>query len=182
MTVRPATAGDAAAIAALYAPYVTAGTISFETVPPDAATIADRMAAHAGLHPWLVAEDDGGTLLAYAYASPFSPRQAYRWTVETTIYVAPAGQRRGVGRRLYGALLATLGARGFAQAIGRISLPNQPSIRLHEALGFRETGVLREVGRKEGRWIDVAYWQRALGEPNRAEPAEPRRAMEPREA
>ena len=169
--LRSAHPGDAAAIAAIYAPYVESGIVSFETEAPDAAAMAARMAAAGPLHPWLVAEE-AGTMLGYAHATSFGSRDAYRWATETTIYVADDGQRRGVGRRLYGALLATLAAQGFTQAIGRIALPNPASIALHETLGFREAGMLSEIGWK-GRWIDVAYYQCALGE-GEDEPAEPR--------
>jgi phosphinothricin acetyltransferase len=162
IAVRPADAADAGAIAAIYAPYVLGGTVSFEVTAPDAATIADRMAAAGDRYPWLVAVR-AGEVVGYAHASQFSSREAYRWAVETTIYVAQGDRRGGVGRRLYGALLATLGAQGYTQAIGRISLPNHPSIGLHERLGFRQAGVLGEIGWKDGRWVDVAYWQCALG-------------------
>lgn len=159
--IRPARGSDADAIAAIYRSYVEHGTISFETVPPDAATIRDRMATGGGRYPWLVNEADGA-VAGYAYASAWSPRQAYDRTVETTIYLAPDARGRGLGPRLYQALLDLLTERGFAQAIGRISLPNPSSEALHTALGYREAGTLRAVGWKEGRWIDVAHWQRAL--------------------
>jgi L-amino acid N-acyltransferase YncA len=158
--IRRAVPADAAAIAAIYAPHVTAGIASFEEVAPDTATIAARMEGLDGLHPWLVW--DKGGVLAYAYASSWSPRAAYRWTVETTIYVADAGQGRGIGRRLYSALLATLTRQGFAQAIGRIALPNAASVALHEALGFACVGVTPRIGWKHGRWIDVGQWRRDL--------------------
>ena len=169
--VRAARPGDADAIVAIYAPYVREGTVSFETEVPDAAAIAERMTAAAPLFPWLLAEE-GGEALGYAYASQFSPRGAYRWAAETTVYIAGDAHGRGVGRRLYGALLATLGAQGFTQAIGRIALPNPPSVALHRRLGFHEAGVLREIGWKAGRWVDVGYWQCALGEGDRV-PQEP---------
>lgn len=167
IAIRPAQAGDAAAIAAIYAPHVLIGAASFEEEAPDAATIGARMEASQGLYPWMVAtqgEEQGG-VLAYAYASAFHPRAAYRWTVETTIYVADAAQRRGAGRLLYGALVETLRTQGFTQAVARIALPNDGSIALHEAVGFRRSGVQREVGYKHGRWIDVGLWQCELAEP-----------------
>lgn len=167
IAIRAATPADAGAIAAIYAPHVLIGAASFEEAAPDADMIAARMAASADLYPWMVAnqgEDQGG-VLAYAYASAFHPRAAYRWTVETTIYVADAAQRRGAGRLLYGALVETLRAQGFTQAVARIALPNDGSIALHEAVGFRRAGVQREVGYKHGRWIDVGLWQCELAEP-----------------
>ena len=162
MEVRPARPDDAGAIAAIYAPHVTHGVASFETVAPDAAEIARRMAASAR-NPWLVAEH-GGAVIAYAYAAPFGTRAAYRWAVETSIYVAAAAQGHGAGRRLYAALLAALEAQGFTQAIGRIALPNPGSVALHEGLGFELVGIHRRIGWKHGRWIDVGLWQRQLAE------------------
>jgi len=175
VSIRAARPEDATVIAAIYAPYVLGGTVSFETEAPDARAMAKRMAASGGLYPWIVAtagEDDAG-VLAYAYATGFRERPAYRWTVETSLYVAGAGQGQGVGRLLYEALIDTLRAQGFAQAIGVISLPNGASIRTHEAVGFRRAGVYREVGYKQGRWIDVGFWQCELGEP-RVPPVDPR--------
>jgi L-amino acid N-acyltransferase YncA len=175
IALRAATADDAGAIAAIYAPHVLAGTVSFEEEAPDARTMRAHMAASHGLYPWIVAtsgEAEGG-VIGYAYASEFSTRRAYRWTVETTIYVADVAQRQGIGRLLYPGLIATLREQGFTQAIGRIALPNERSIALHEAVGFRRAGVFREIGYKHGQWIDVGYWQRELAEPG-APPAEPR--------
>jgi L-amino acid N-acyltransferase YncA len=160
--LRLATADDAAAIASIYAHYVTRTPVSFETEPPDAAEMNRRIEAGAGLHPWLVACDAGGAVLGYAYGCAFRPRHAYRFSVETTVYVASAAQGRGVGRSLYGALLPLLEAQGFAQAIAAISLPNDASVGLHEKNGFVAAGVYREVGHKLGSWHSVGLWQRAL--------------------
>ena len=162
IALRPARPEDAAGIAAIYAPYVMTGTVSFETEAPDAATMGKRMAASDGLYPWLVAtngEADGDNVLAYAYASKFRERPAYRYVVETSIYVTGPAQGQGTGRLLYRALIDTLRAQGFVQAVSVISLPNDYSIGLHEATGFRRQGVLRELGFKQGRWIDVGFWQ-----------------------
>ena len=169
--IRAARPDDAGAIAAIYRPYVEGGTISFEDVAPDATTMARRMAVGDGLYPWLVAEVNGA-VAAYAYASQWSPRSAYRWTVETTVYVAPPAHGRGLGRAVYAALLATLTGPGFHQAIGRISLPNPPSVALHQRLGFHRTAAMPAMGYKAGRWIDVECWQRTLAEAT-ATPIEP---------
>ncbi len=176
IAIRAARPEDAAAIAAIYAPHVLVGTASFETEAPDARAMRTRIAASDGLYPWLVATtgDSGGGVLGYAYATQFHQREAYRWVVESSIYVADVAQRQGAGRLLYEALIDTLRAQGFTQAIGRIALPNERSIALHEAVGFRRTGVFREVGYKHGQWIDVGVWQCELGEPS-TPPAEPKR-------
>lgn len=173
IAIRPARPEDAAAIAAIYAPYVLSGTVSFETDAPDARGMRARMAASDGLYPWLVAttgdggpDGEGEAVLGYAYAGKFKDRPAYLWTVETTIYVSGAVQGQGTGQLLYDALLDTLSAQGFVQAIATISLPNDGSIQLHEKVGFRRAGQYREVGYKLGRWLDVGIWQRELNDAN----------------
>jgi L-amino acid N-acyltransferase YncA len=171
--LRLATADDAAAIASIYAPYVTGTAVSFETEPPDEAEMRARIGASGDLYPWLVATDAGGDLLGYAYACAFRVRRAYRFSVETTVYVAESAQRRGVGRELYAALLPVLEAQGFTQAIAAITLPNEASVRLHEAHGFQSAGVYSEVGWKLGAWRSVGLWQRALA-PLAEAPEEPR--------
>src|SRR3954452_877812 len=148
MRVRAAREHDAAAIAEIYRPYVAESYVSFETEPPDAVKIARRIAEGGDLYPWLAAEDEGGSLAGYAYASPFRPRAAYRFTVETTVYVRDGAHGRGIGGALYAPLLETLERRAFTQAIGAISLPNEASVRLHERFGFRHAGTYREVGHK----------------------------------
>lgn len=179
IAIRAARPEDAAAIAAIYAPHVLAGVVSFEVEAPDARAMRHRIAASDGLYPWIVATsgEESGGVLGYAYAARFREREAYRWVVETTVYVADVAQRSGVGRLLYEALVDTLRAQGFTQAMGVIALPNDGSIRLHEAVGFRRAGVFREVGWKHGRWVDVGYWQCALAEPADS-PAEPRRFVD----
>jgi len=174
IAIRAARPEDAAAIAAIYAPYVLSGVVSFEVDAPDARAMRRRIEASDGFYPWLVAtngDEDG--VLAYAYAAKFREREAYRWVVETSIYVAGAVQGQGVGRLLYEALIDTLRAQGFTQAIGAIALPNDHSIALHEAVGFRRAGFFREVGYKHGRWIDVGYWQCELND-SVTPPPEPR--------
>ncbi|MBX3563215.1 MAG: N-acetyltransferase [Sphingomonas sp.] len=181
IAIRAATSDDASAIAAIYAPHVLTGTVSFENDPPDARAMRTRMAASDGLYPWLVAttggsgggEPDGG-VIGYAYATRFRDRPAYRYVCETSIYLTDASSGSGVGRLLYKALVDTLRAQGFVHAIGAIALPNDRSIRLHEAVGFRRAGVYREVGFKHGQWIDVGFWQAELNEPS-VPPVEPRK-------
>lgn len=171
MIVRLATAGDAAAIAAIYAPYVTDSFVSFETEAPGEAEMRRRIEAGGALHPWLAAEAEG-RLCGYASASAFRPRPAYRYAVETSVYLAADACGRGLGRTLYERLLDLLIRQGFAQAIGAISLPNEASVRLHEALGFTPAGRYRQVGWKCDRWIDVGLWQRPLAPPT-VPPSEP---------
>lgn len=159
--VRVARPDDAAAIAAIYAPFVTGSPVSFEETTPDTDAMRARMAAHNDFYPWLVAAE-GEQVAGYAYADRFRPRSAYRFVVETTVYVAPEAQGRGIGRLLYGALMPALVAQGFTQAIAAITLPNAASVALHEAFGFVHAGTYARVGWKLGRWHDVGLWQAPL--------------------
>ena len=162
--IRPATPADAAAIAAIYAPQVLAGTASFETEAPDAAEMAARLArVHGNGWPWLVWDADGD-LLGYAYASQFRDRAAYRATCENSIYVAADAARQGVGRALLLALCDAARAAGFREMIAVIGdgSGNHASVGLHRACGFDKAGKLTNVGQKFGRWLDVVYMQRSL--------------------
>ena len=172
MKLRAATPDDAAAIADIYAPFVTASAVSFETEPPGAAAMRARIEAGGGLYPWLAAEAEDGSLLGYAYAARFRDRPAYRFAAETSVYLRAGAAGRGVGRALYQPLLALLEAQGFTQAIAAITLPNEASVRLHERLGFERAGTYRQVGWKLGAWHDVGLWQRALA-PTATPPGEP---------
>ena len=173
MKLRAATLRDAAAIAEIYAPFVAGSAVSFETEPPGEAAIRARIEAGGELYPWLVAEAEDKSLLGYAYAARFRDRPAYRFTVETSVYLRHDASGRGLGRRLYEPLLAMLVDQGFTQAIAAITLPNEASVRLHERLGFAPAGIYRQVGWKLGQWHDVGLWQRALA-PATDPPEEPR--------
>jgi phosphinothricin acetyltransferase len=169
--IRLALEVDAAAIAAIYLPIVESTAISFETDAPDATEMARRLRETMSTHPWLVGEV-GGTVAGYAYATRHRVRGAYRWSVDTSVYVGHAYQRLGIGRRLYRSLFAVLAAQGYVNAFAGIALPNDASVGLHEALGFAPLGVYRRVGYKLGEWRDVGWWQLVLQEHART-PAEP---------
>jgi L-amino acid N-acyltransferase YncA len=172
LLIRLAQADDAAEIAAVYRPFVEDSRISFEEEAPDADEMGRRMTGdRPGYYPWYVAEEDG-RLLGYAASSAFRTRPAYRWTVETGIYLAQSAKGRGVGRALVSTLIEMLERQGYAAAIGAIALPNDASVALHEKLGFFHTGTYRQVGFKKGEWIDVGLWQKELA-PRSATPAEP---------
>jgi phosphinothricin acetyltransferase len=170
LLIRTATAADIPAIATIYDHAVRHGTASFELEPPDAAEMARRRQTLVdGGFPYLVAEADGA-LAGYAYAGPYRPRPAYRWSVEDSVYVAPARQRRGVGRTLLDRLIAAAEQRGFRQMIAVIGDSAQtPSIELHRAAGFHMIGTVENVGHKFGRWLDTVLMQRTLG-PGAASP------------
>ena len=162
--LRPADARrDAAACAAIYAPFVTDSWISFELEAPDAAEMARRIADHGASHAWLVAEVDGA-VAGYAYGSPHRTRAAYASSCDVAVYVDPAHGRQGIGRALYAELLPMLADRGFHAAFAGVALPNDASIGLHEAMGFTPVGIYREVGWKMGGWRDVGWWQRLLSQ------------------
>jgi L-amino acid N-acyltransferase YncA len=161
--IRPATAVDAPAIQALYAHHVLTGTGTFEIDPPDVAEISARLAKVAGRGlPWLLAHE-GTTLLGYAYAGPFRERAAYDATCEDSIYVAPDAQGRGVARALLGALIERCRAAGLREMLAVIGdSHNHASIGLHKAHGFADAGLLRRVGHKFGRDLDVVILQKSL--------------------
>ena len=159
MPIRMATVEDAAVIAAIYNPYVADTCITFETEPVQAAGMAARITEvlDAGL-PWLLAADAAGAA-GFAYASKWKGRRAYRFSVESTVYLHRDHTGRGIGRALYGRLLEEIRARRMHAVIGGIALPNAASIALHERLGFRKVAHFEQVGYKQDRWIDVGYWQ-----------------------
>ncbi|MGA3404015.1 MAG: N-acetyltransferase family protein [Acetobacteraceae bacterium] len=164
ITIRPATDADMDAVAAIYAHHVLHGRASFETEPPTAAEIRRRRADVVGKGlPYLVAEQ-AGEVLGYAYAGAYRPRAAYANTVENSVYLHPDAAGRGIGRRLLSALVAACEQCGLRQMVAVVGdSANEASIRLHETLGFRRVGVLRDVGYKHGVWLDSVLLQRSLG-------------------
>jgi phosphinothricin acetyltransferase len=176
VSVRAASARDARACAAIYAPYVTDTPVTFETDPPSPAEMAKRIAAASRGHAWLVLEDDG-RVVGYAYGAPFHSRPAYRWACEVSVYLELGRRRTGAGRALYDELFARLAARGFRVAVAGMTLPNDASVALHEAMGFESVGTYRRIGFKLGAWHDVAWTQRILdgaGDIGEEDPPEPR--------
>jgi L-amino acid N-acyltransferase YncA len=161
--LRPAEAGDLAAIAAIYTPEVLEGTATFELEPPDAAELGVRLAKVRALGlPWLVAEA-GGRIAGYAYAAMHRDRPAYRFTVEDSVYLPPWARGRGIGRQLLEAVVAASREAGMRQMVAVIGdSANLGSIGLHRACGFLDVGTLRDVGFKFGRWLDTVLMQRPL--------------------
>lgn len=162
LLIRFARTDDAAAIARIYRPFVEQSMVSFELIAPSAEEMAARIAKGGDRFPFLVVEGAEGVPVAYACASAFRERAAYRFAVETSIYVDPAFHGRGIGTRLYGTLLDLLRAQGFAYAVGAIALPNPASVALHRALGFEPSGTYRDIGYKNGAWASVGLFQCAL--------------------
>jgi len=170
-SIRVATASDADRIAAIYTPIVRDTAISFEVEPPTPQEMARRIAATLATHPWLVAERDR-LVMGYAYASRHRDRAAYRWSVDVSAYIDARARRSGMGRALYERLIAILKRQGFHAAFAGIALPNQASVGLHEAVGFRPVGIYKDVGFKHGQWRDVGWWRLELSDAC-DEPAEP---------
>jgi len=156
---------DAAACAAIYAPYVRDTAISFEVQAPGTAEMAVRIERLTKSHAWLVAQAQD-EILGYAYACPHRERAAYRWTTEVSVYVDARHRRRGAGRQLYEVLLRVLAERDYRVALAVIALPNDASVAFHEAFGFRPVGVYRGLGFKLGEWWDVGWWQLDLAPQN----------------
>ena len=133
------------ACAEIYAPYVTDSAISFETDPPPPTEMAERIATAMRRHAWVVLEDED-RVVGYAYGGPFKSRAAYRWACEVSVYLERGRRRTGGGRALYAALFDRLAERGFRTAVAGMTLPNDASVGLHQAMGFRPVGTYRRIG------------------------------------
>lgn len=162
VSIRHGNASDAASLARIYNHYVSATCITFETDPVSAKDMAARVteAIDSSL-PWLVAEGSGD-IVGYAYASKWKGRCAYRYSVESTVYVDASHTGKGIGLQLYTALITAIRALSMHAVMGGIALPNEQSIALHERLGFKKVAHFEQVGYKQNRWVDVGYWQLLL--------------------
>ncbi len=161
MPIRPCLASDAARICDIYNHYVRETVITFEEEPVSEREMAERIRDVTAHRTWLVAEETGA-ITGYAYASAWKTRAAYRFSVESTVYIAAERLGRGIGTQLYRALIAALREQSVHYVTGCIALPNPESVALHERLGFRKNGHFSEVGFKLGRWVDVGYWELIL--------------------
>lgn len=160
-TIRLADENDASQMLEIYAPIVQETTISFELEPPSKTEFQNRIKSYQQQMPWLVCEING-ELAGYAYANPYRTRAAYQWSVESSVYIGENHRRKGVAKALYTALFKLLQLQGFYNVVAAIALPNQPSVAVHEAVGFVSVGVFHRVGFKFGKWRDVGYWQLSL--------------------
>jgi L-amino acid N-acyltransferase YncA len=159
--IRPSSAADVPRICDIYNYYVRETVVTFEEEPLAVAEMARRIADVRKRFPWLVVEADG-VVAGYAYGSLWKARSAYRFAIESTIYLAPESLGQGYGRTLYTELLRGLRGCDVHRVVGCIALPNDASVALHEKLGFRKIGIFDEVGRKFDRWVDVGYWELGL--------------------
>lgn len=159
--IRHARPDDAGDVAAIYNPFVNETAISFEELPISVDDMRARIERVQRQFPWLVA-DVAGSVVGYAYAAPYHARAAYRFTVETTVYVGRGHGGRGIGTELYTHLIDSLRGLELQSAIGIIALPNPASVALHERVGYKKVGEIASAGKKFGRWIDVGFWQLML--------------------
>ena len=161
--IRPLRQTDAANILAIYAPYVTDTTITFETSVPTLKEFSKRIENIQRNYPYLVCEVDG-KVVGYAYASKHRERAAYQYSVEVSVYVASDYHHKGIGKELYKSLFAALDACNYYSAYAGITLPNDKSIGLHKSFGFVEVGIYHNIGYKDGKWLDVIWLEKPLKE------------------
>lgn len=160
---RVATPEDSDGILEIYRPYIEDTTVTFEETVPSSEAFRARVEGILAQYPYLVAEWEG-QIVGYAYASPYRPREGFRWTAELSVYVQKDLRNNGIGTRLYGALLDLLRIQGYANAVSVVSHPNEGSERLHARFAFRRVGIQRHCGFKNGAWCDVALFERCLGD------------------
>jgi len=177
LTIREATEADAREILEIYAPYVIKTAITFEYEVPGLEEFRARIRRVKEKYPYLVAEQDG-VMAGYAYVEAFKGRAAYDWAVETSIYVPMDGRRRGVGRRLYQALEDCMVRQGILNLNACIGYPREEdayltrdSVRFHEKLGYRMVGEFHQCGYKFGRWYDMVWMEKIIGEHRDNQPA-----------
>lgn len=170
-TIRLAQPADSDQIAAIYAPFCENTIVSFETIAPTPAEMAQRIQKITARYPWLVLDVDG-VIAGYVYASQHRERSAYQWSVDVTAYTHPDYRRKGVGRALYTALFAILKRQGYYKAFAGIAQPNEGSVGLHTAMGMTLVGIYQGVGYKLGAWHDVGWYQVAL-QPEQPNPRPP---------
>lgn len=160
--LRFARMSDAERILEIYRPYVLETAITFEEELPSPEEFRNRILTISAEYPYLVCESEG-SVMAYAYAHRYQERASYRWNAELSVYVERSALRRGFGKALYGALLELLSLQGVRNVYALITVPNQNSEALHEAMGFRRLGEYRQTGYKRGEWHDVALFEKSIG-------------------
>lgn len=165
--IRPVTIHDAESIRAIYSRYIST-PITFEIEVPAVEEMRSRISEYTKLYPWILLEINN-EIVAYAYGTNFKARAAYRWSVESSVYVDEKHVGKGYGKTLYAELIRLLKEKGVLNVIGGITLPNAASTRLHESMGFKFVGKFPEVGFKNGIWWDVGYWQLTLPKPETPE-------------
>jgi L-amino acid N-acyltransferase YncA len=172
--IRIATENDAAFVHDVYGYYVEHTSVTFSTENPPVESYAQKIRHTLEAYPFLILEADG-VPVGFAYASQIRPHEAYRWTAEATIYLAPdTPRRKGLGRLLYEELLCILKQQGIQTVFGVITATNEPSLRMHDRMGFSRAGVFKRMGNKRGEWLDVVWMEKTLVNlPDRPEPPTP---------
>lgn len=172
--IRVASTRDAEQIAGIYAPFCEDSPVSFEIAAPTVEQMAARITSVTERYPWLVCADlENQTVVGYVYASRHREREAYKWSVDVTAYLAAPSRGKGLGKTLYQALFDLLKLQGYYNAYAGITLPNGASVALHTSLGFQPVGVYRHVGYKASGWRDVSWWALELRAAREA-PTDPR--------
>ena len=169
--ILPASPSEAERLLDIYAPYVRDTTVTFEYEIPTLAEFRRRMERVCAVYPWLVAKrEENGEILGYAYADlPFSTRRAYAWNADLSVYLDPSVKGQGIGRALYGALIALLERLGYRNVYGLITGENADSLAFHRKMGFSVAGIMHASGFKFGRWMDVIWVEKAIGGAGRPE-------------
>ena len=163
MIIRVVQRGDARTLAQIYNHYILHTDVTFEEQPLNDAQMQARVDEVLGNDlPWLVMEDDAGAVVGYSYANKWGKRVGYRYSVESSIYLAHDCTGKGLGRKLYQALFDALAKTPTHLVLAGITLPNEASVRLQEAFGMKKVAHFNEVGFRHGRWLDVGYWQKTL--------------------
>lgn len=176
MLTRLAIEKDAGGILAIYTPYITGTSFTFETEVPSVQAFAERISSYLNNWPWLVCEVDG-KIAGYAYGSRYRERTGYQWCVECSVYVHDGFQRMGIAKSLYSTLFELLKRQGYRNVYAVINLPNDRSVQLHESLGFKWFATYENVGYKLGKWKNVGWWQLVINDYS-DEPASPARFAE----
>ncbi|MGY3766286.1 N-acetyltransferase family protein [Vagococcus vulneris] len=172
LTIREATQQDAAALVAIYAPYVLKTGITFEYEVPSLEMFEQRIAAVQEKYPYLVAETTDHKIIGYAYASTYNGRAAYDWTAEVSVYIAESARGLGAGKQLYQALESCLIQQNIINSLACITEGNDQSIRFHERLGYQFIGEFKRVGYKFNQWYDIVWMQKVLIEIDTPKPVE----------
>jgi phosphinothricin acetyltransferase len=159
--IRPVTIQDAIAICGIYNYYVKNTIVSFEETPVSIKEMQARIQETSAAFPWLVWEDEGD-ILGYAYAHAWQKRSAYRYSAEDSIYIKEGFERKGLGQKLFTAFLEAIRKTNLHVLVAGITIPNEPSVALHEKFGFKKTALFTEAGYKQERWLDVGYWELIL--------------------
>lgn len=162
MIIRPVQASDAAALLAIYSPYVENTVITFEYIPPSLSEFSERIAKISDKFPYLVAEEEG-QILGYAYASTYYGRAAYDWTAELSVYVAKEARGKKIGSKLYDALEYQLQEQGIRNLLVCISLPNEASLAMHLKRGYKQVAHFEKIGYKFDKWHDTVWLQKQIG-------------------